>query len=54
MAHGLGLTVVAEGIETREQLALLQLQGCDAVQGWYIARPMPLDDLLAWTGPPAV
>ena len=51
MAHGLGLQVVAEGIETREQLALLQRQGCDAVQGWHIARPMPLADLLAWTGP---
>jgi diguanylate cyclase (GGDEF)-like protein len=51
MAHGLGLQVVAEGIETREQLALLQAQGCDAVQGWFIARPMPLEDLLVWRGP---
>ena len=53
MAHGLGLKVVAEGIETPEQMALLQAQGCDAVQGWHIARPMPLADLLRWTGPPS-
>ena len=51
MAHGLGLKVVAEGIETAEQMALLRAQGCDAVQGWHIARPMPLPELLAWRGP---
>jgi EAL domain-containing protein (putative c-di-GMP-specific phosphodiesterase class I) len=48
MAHGLGLQVVAEGIETAEQHALLQAQGCDLVQGFHICRPMPLAALLAW------
>jgi diguanylate cyclase (GGDEF)-like protein len=48
MAHGLGLTVAAEGIETPAQQALLAAQGCDVVQGYHIARPMPLADLLVW------
>ncbi len=48
MAHGLGLQVVAEGIESAEQHALLQAQGCDLVQGFHICRPMPLAALLAW------
>ena len=48
MAHGLGLQVVAEGVETAAQQALLTAQGCDIVQGFHIARPMPLADLLVW------
>jgi diguanylate cyclase (GGDEF)-like protein len=48
MAHRLGMRVVAEGVETAEQLALLSQQGCDVAQGWHIARPMPLADLLSW------
>lgn len=48
MAHGLGLTVVAEGIETPAQRALLAQQGCDVIQGYLIARPMPLEALLVW------
>ena len=51
MAHGLGLQVVAEGIETAAQQALLAAQGCDVVQGFHIGRPMPLDDLLVWQPP---
>lgn len=46
MAHHLGLTVVAEGIETRPQLDFLASQGCDLYQGYYFARPMPMEDLL--------
>jgi EAL domain-containing protein (putative c-di-GMP-specific phosphodiesterase class I)/GGDEF domain-containing protein len=46
LAHALGLKVVAEGVETAEPAALLQTMGCDAAQGYYFARPMPLADLL--------
>ncbi len=50
MAHGLGLQVVAEGIETEAQRQLLQSQDCDLVQGFLFARPMPLEALLDWPG----
>ncbi|WP_116473450.1 sensor domain-containing phosphodiesterase [Zobellella maritima] len=48
MAHQLGLVVVAEGIETREQQAFLLHHGCDLFQGFYFARPMPLEQLQAF------
>lgn len=41
MAHALGMSVVAEGVETVEQLRILQELGCNEVQGYYLARPMP-------------
>ncbi|MFZ6003676.1 MAG: putative bifunctional diguanylate cyclase/phosphodiesterase [Actinomycetota bacterium] len=41
LAHAIGLTVVAEGVETLEQLDALRQLGCDAAQGFYIARPEP-------------
>ena len=41
MAHALGIAVVAEGVETAGQLEILQRLGCDEVQGYFIARPMP-------------
>lgn len=41
LAHELGFTVVAEGVETPAQLALLKAMGCDGAQGYLIARPMP-------------
>jgi PAS domain S-box-containing protein/diguanylate cyclase (GGDEF)-like protein len=44
MAHGLGLTVVAEGVESAGQLALLAEQGCDAMQGYYFSRPVPAEE----------
>jgi PAS domain S-box-containing protein/diguanylate cyclase (GGDEF)-like protein len=44
MAHGLRLTVVAEGVETAGQLALLAEQGCDIMQGYYFSRPVPAED----------
>ncbi|EQD67808.1 Diguanylate phosphodiesterase, predicted domain protein, partial [mine drainage metagenome] len=41
MAHALGLNVVAEGVETPEQLEYLREKDCDEVQGYLLAQPMP-------------
>lgn len=41
MAHALGKEVVAEGVETEEQMQFLREHGCDIAQGFYLARPMP-------------
>lgn len=46
MSHSLGLTVVAEGVETHEQLTLLQELGCNFVQGYYLSKPLPAEQLL--------
>jgi diguanylate cyclase (GGDEF)-like protein len=45
MAHGLKLKVVAEGVETAEQLEFLRSQHCDAVQGYFLFRPLPDDEV---------
>jgi diguanylate cyclase (GGDEF)-like protein len=47
LAHGLGMRVVAEGVETREQLALLRRLQCDEVQGYLLGRPMPAEQMLS-------
>ncbi len=41
MAKGLGLTTIAEGVETVEQLGYLKTQGCDEIQGYYYSKPLP-------------
>ncbi|WP_373060708.1 putative bifunctional diguanylate cyclase/phosphodiesterase [Gemmatimonas sp.] len=48
LAENLGLQVVAEGIETIEQLVLLQSMGCPSGQGYYLARPMEPSQLEGW------
>ncbi|HTB90979.1 MAG TPA: EAL domain-containing protein [Steroidobacteraceae bacterium] len=45
MAHGLRLKVVAEGVETAEQLQFLRSQSCDAVQGYFLYRPLREDEV---------
>ena len=47
MAHKLGIKVIAEGIETSEQLAFLRENDCEMGQGYLLAKPAPLDDLIA-------
>lgn len=44
MASDLDITVLAEGVETKEQVELLRSIGCDQVQGYYYAKPMPEDE----------
>ena len=51
MAKNLELDVVAEGVETKEQLEMMNSYGCDMVQGYYYSRPLPLDQLLEFLMP---
>lgn len=48
LAHNLGMEVVAEGVETKEQLEFLREKNCDIVQGFYFAKPMPADGFVQW------
>ena len=48
LAHGLGLTATAEGVETSEQLSILREMGCDVVQGYLIAQPLDPAELVPW------
>lgn len=50
LAHGLGLDVVAEGVESRAVWNRLAHLGCDVAQGYAIARPMPFEALGGWLG----
>jgi len=45
MAHTLKLEVVAEGVETKEQVAVLKRLGCDMIQGYYFGKPMPANEM---------
>jgi diguanylate cyclase (GGDEF)-like protein/PAS domain S-box-containing protein len=47
MAHNLKLSVVAEGVETEEQMRSLQSRHCDAMQGYLVSRPLPADEAAA-------
>ncbi|MFP5506295.1 MAG: EAL domain-containing protein, partial [Gammaproteobacteria bacterium] len=46
MARSLNLRTIAEGVENEQLLAALRARGCDEVQGFYFARPMPAEDFL--------
>jgi EAL domain-containing protein (putative c-di-GMP-specific phosphodiesterase class I) len=48
LGRHLDLEVVAEGVEDAATWDLLASLGCDLVQGWHLARAMPIDDLLPW------
>ena len=48
LAKALGLRVVAEGVEDERTWRMLHAAGCDAAQGWFYARPMPAEELVAW------
>ena len=48
MAHSLGLNVVAEGVESAEQVEYLREQDCDEVQGHWLSHPLPPDECLAF------
>jgi EAL domain-containing protein (putative c-di-GMP-specific phosphodiesterase class I) len=47
LAHSLKLQVVGEGVETQAQLDFLQSHGCDEMQGYYFAKPLPVQDCTA-------
>jgi diguanylate cyclase (GGDEF)-like protein len=48
MAHNLNMTVIAEGVEDARQVEALHRLGCDAIQGYYISRPAPVSELMAY------
>jgi EAL domain-containing protein (putative c-di-GMP-specific phosphodiesterase class I) len=54
MAHTLGIKVIAEGVETHEQLGFLREQGCDITQGYFCSKPLPVNNftklLREWRG----
>ncbi len=51
LAHGLGLPVLAEGVETTDQLATLVAEGCDEMQGYLIGHPRPIEVYSNLLGP---
>ena len=42
LGHGLEMSIVAEGVETVDQLAFLAKEGCDGVQGYLLGKPLPI------------
>ncbi len=50
LGHGMGMSLVAEGVETIEQLTFLADEGCDAVQGYLIGKPLPIGQYAAQVG----
>ena len=50
MARAVGLTIVAEGVETQEHLSFLAVEACDQVQGYFIGKPAPIAQYAAWVG----
>lgn len=54
MAHSIGMRVIGEGVESREQFDLLRQRGCDLVQGFLVARPLPAAGIPAFRPDPAL
>ena len=52
LATGLGLKVVAEGVETKDIWRDLATLGCDVAQGYYLTRPIPPQELVEWLAKP--
>ena len=48
MGHSLHMQIIAEGVETDQQLEILKKQGCDLIQGYYFSKPLPADELLQY------
>ncbi len=48
MAHNIGLTVVAEGVENAQSWEMLERWGCNKLQGYYIAKPLPFEEFVCW------
>ncbi len=48
MAHGLGLGVIAEGVERQDQLSILQRQNCDEIQGYFFSRPLSVEQMTSY------
>jgi EAL domain-containing protein (putative c-di-GMP-specific phosphodiesterase class I)/CheY-like chemotaxis protein len=48
MGHELGMHVIAEGVETQDQLDFLNLKGCDSAQGYLFSRPLPAGEMVTW------
>ncbi len=50
LGHGLNISIVAEGVETQEQLSFLADEACDQVQGYFLGKPAPIGDYAEWIG----
>ena len=54
LSHALGKRVVAEGVETRQQLEFLREQGCDEAQGFLFSPPVEVGEVICWLAPSAL
>jgi len=48
LGHSLGLTIVAEGVETEEHIEILRQKGCDVMQGYFFSKPLPSENFVEW------